>query len=179
MAGEDQKRKIPYVRAVTPMAHHRLYLEFGSGSVLDLSLEHRLRSARYYDLNDDRIFYSAVTDGSKIIFDTGTRFALELQADEAIERAVCEWDGTMTLPNIRLAENGQLRLEMENTSVLTLNMAYWLNTVRYSPLKESEVLQAVRTDGEALFFGGVLTISLQELTRLALTIPPAGKEETV
>lgn len=156
MAGKIQKMKIPIIRMVTPLDHHQLHIEFGSGSVLELNMENRLRTNRYYDLNNDAVFRSASTDGSKIIFDTGTRFELELYARETIDRSIRDPDGSMGIRHIWPLENGRFRLEMKSGSVLTLNMEHWLDTARYSPLKVPEVLQSVSTDGENLFFGDVL-----------------------
>lgn len=176
MGEKTQKKKLPIIRTVTPLDHRRLYIEFGSGSVLELNMENRLRTNRYYDLNDDTVFWSAVTDGSKIIFDTGSQFELEIFARETIDRAIRDPDGGMGILHIQPLENGSLRLEMKSGSILMLNMENWLHTISYSPLKESAALQSVSTDGENLFFGEVLKIDLEELIKLALTIPPAAKE---
>ncbi|TWH57771.1 hypothetical protein DesLBE_2061 [Desulfitobacterium sp. LBE] len=177
MAGEERKQKIPIIRTVTPLDHHRLHIGFGSGSVLELNMENRLCTNRYYELNDDAVFRSAVTDGSKIIFDTGTRFKLEIFARETVDRAIRDPDGGMGILRIQPLENGSLRLEMKSGSILMLNMENWLHTIRYSPLKEPEVLQSVSTDGENLFFGDILTIDLEELIMLAISIPPVVSEE--
>lgn len=177
MAENTQKKKIPVIQTVTPFDYRKLHIEFGSGSVLDLNMENRLRTNRYYDLNDEGVFRSAVTDGSKLIFNTGSRFELEIHARETIDRAIRDPDGSMGILHIKPLENGSLRLEMKSGSILLLNMENWQHTIRYSPLKETEVLQSVSTDGENLFFGGVLTIDLEELIMLAISIPPVVREE--
>ncbi len=66
---------------------------------------------------------------------------------------------------------------MKNGSILMLDMEKRLHTIRYSSLKEPEVLKSARTDGENLFFGDVLKIDVEELTNLVLTIPPAVKRD--
>ncbi len=176
MAGNNHKDKVPIIRTVVPLDHYQLHIEFGSGSILDLSMANRLCTNRYYDLSNDEIFYSAVTDGSKIIFDTGTHFTLEISAREAIDRAIRNLDGSMGIQYISPLGNGQLCMEMRSGSILTLNMEYWLSTIRYSPLKEPGVLQLISTDGENLFFGDILTIDMEELIKLTLIIPPDRKK---
>ncbi len=175
MAGikSRQTKKIPTIQAVTPLDRHRLHIEFGSGSVLELNMENRLRTARYYDLNSDTVFGSAVTDGAKIIFDTGTNFDLEIFAREAVRLAMKSPDEINGIMRIQALESGRFRLEMKSGSILTLNMENHLHTIRYIPLQEPEVLQSVSTDGENLCFGQILKIDAEELTRLVLTVSPA------
>ncbi|HBC91977.1 MAG TPA: hypothetical protein DCZ10_03490 [Pelotomaculum sp.] len=176
MAGKKQEKDIPMIQTVTPLDHYRLHIELGSGSVLELNMENRLRTNRYCDLNSDAVFRSAVTDGTKIIFATGDNDELEIFAREAVGMAMKAPGESVCILHIQPLENGRLRLEMKSGSTLTLNMENRLHTIRYSPLKEPEVLQSVSTDGENLFFGDVLNIDAEELTNLALTVPPAVKE---
>lgn len=170
-----QEKDIPTIEKVMPLKHHRLHIQFGSGSVLDLNMSNRLHTTRYYDLGDERIFRSATTDGVKISFDTGSDYKLEIFARETLDRAIRDLDGTMGIAHIRPLTKESLRLEMKNGSILTLNLAGWLDTSRYSPLKESAVLKSVATDGENLLFGDILKIDKEELTNLALTVPVAVK----
>lgn len=176
---KTETNKIPIIQTVTPLDNHLLHIEFGSGSVLELNMENRLCTTRYYDLNDDRVFRSAVTDGSKIIFDTGTGFELEIFARETVDRAIRDPDGSMGILHIQPLENGLFRLETKNGSILMLNMESWLQTTRYSPIKKQEVLQSVSTDGENLFFGDILKIHVEELTNLTLNLPPVVKEDEI
>ncbi len=178
MAGKNsgQKKDIPAIEAVTPLDRYRLYIRFGSGSILELNMANRLHTNRYYDLGNEAVFRSAITDGIKISFDTGAGYQLEIFARETLDRAIRDPDGSMGILHIQPLAKARLRLEMKNGSVLILNMANWLKTIRYSSLKEPEALQSVTTDGENLFFGDALKIDKEELINLALTVPPAGKE---
>ncbi len=168
---------VPMIRTVTPLEHHRLHIEFSSGSVLELNMENRLHTTRYHDLISNEVFCSAVTDGAKIIFDTNSGYVLEIFARETVDRAIRDPDGSMGILLVQPLEDGQLRLEMKNGSILMLDMEKRLHTIRYSSLKEPEVLKSARTDGENLFFGDVLKIDVEELTNLVLTIPPAVKRD--
>lgn len=179
MAGKKslEKKDIPMIQTVTPLDQHRLHIEFGSGSVLELNMENRLGTNRYYDLNNDTVFRSAVTDGAKIIFDMNPKYELDIFAREAMNMAMKAPGESMCILSVQPLGNNRLRLEMKSGSILILNMENWLDTVPYSPLKESEVLQSVSTDGEKLSFGHILKIEAEELTNLALKIPPLIKEE--
>lgn len=168
-----QEKEIPTIRAVTPLDRRRLHIEFGSGSVLELNMENRLRTTRYYDLNSDAIFRSAATDGEKITFDTGTNFELEIFPREAVGLAMKSPDDVKGILRIQPLENGRLRLEMKSGSVLTLNLESRLHSIRDSSQKEPEVLLSVRADGENLLFGDALKIDEEELIRLTLAVPPS------
>lgn len=174
-----QKQELPTILAVRPLDHHRLHIEFCSGSVLELNMEIRLRTNRYYDLNSDTVFRSAITDGEKIIFDTGTSFELEIFPRQAMSMARKLPGDSGGILLVQALESGRLRMEMKTGSILTLNMERRLHTIRYSPLKEPEVFQSVRTDGETLFFGDVLQIDEEELNLLTLRVPPSGEEEGI
>lgn len=179
MAGKKSlgKKDIPMIQTVTPLDHHRLHIEFGSGSVLELNMENRLGTNRYYDLNNETVFRSAVTDGAKIIFDMNPKYELDIFAREAMNMAMKAPGESMCILRVQPLENGRLRLEMKSGSILILNMENWLHTIRYSPLMAPEVFKSVSTDGESLFFGHILKIDAEELTNLALKIPPLIKEE--
>ena len=176
MAGKQpqRKKKAPAILRVTPLDGHRLSVEFGSGSILTLNMENRLRTVRYYPLNDPRVFCSAATDGSKIIFDTSPKFELDIFAREAMDMAL---GGGAAILRARPLEHCRIRLELKDGSVLTLNMENRLHTVRYSPLKDTELFQSAATDGTNLIFGDVLRIDAEELADLTLTAPPQRKEE--
>lgn len=178
MVGKEsrQERALSTIQAVTPLDHRRLYIEFGSGSVLELNMENRLRAARYYDLNSDTVFRSAVTDGEKIIFDTGSDFELEIFARETMGLAMKPPDGVKRILRVQPVENGRLRLEMGSGSILILNLGGRPRTVGLHSPDASEGLTPVSTDGDNLIFGDSGTISLEELTLLALTAPPAVGE---
>ena len=179
MIGRKSRRgqEFPTIQAVTPLDRRRLHIEFGSGSFLELNMENRLRGVRYYDLNSDTVFRSAVTDGDKIIFDTGTSFELEIFPRQAISMAWKLPDDSGGILRVQALENRRLRLEMKTGSILTLSLESCLHTIRYSPLKEPEVFQSVRTDGETLFFGDVLQIDEEELILLTLRVPPPAGED--
>lgn len=178
MAGEEsrQKQEFSTIQAVTPLDHRRLYIEFGSGSVLELNMENRLRAARYYDLNNDAVFRSAVTDGEKIIFDTGTNFELEIFARETMSLAMKSLYGAKSILRAQPLESGRLRLEMSSGSVLILNMGDRPRAIGQDAPDASEVLTTVSTDGEHLIFGNVQKINQEELTRLVLTATPSVGE---
>lgn len=62
------KKKISMILRAVPLVCYRLSIEFPSGSFLDFDMKNSLRTTRYHDLNDPTIFFSATTDGSRIIF---------------------------------------------------------------------------------------------------------------
>ncbi len=179
MAGKKslEKKDIPMIQTVTPLDHHRLHIEFGSGSILELNMENRLGTNRYYDLNNDTVFRSAVTDGAKIIFDMNPKYELDIFPREAMSMALKAPGEAMCILQVLPLEKDRLRLDLKSGSILLLNMENWLPAIRYHPLQEPETLQSVSTDGENLFFGPILKIDPEELTNLALKIPPAIKEE--
>ena len=174
-----RKKKIPAIRTVTPLDRPRLHIEFGSGSVLELNMENRLRTTMYFDLSDASIFASAATDGGKITFDSESSFHVEIFPVQAIHLALTSPDGNNGIRRVLPLENGQLRLEIKPGSVLMLNMASWLHTIRYSPLKDAAVLQSVSTDGENLIFGDVLFMDEDEWGMLALSVPSSAEEDAV
>ncbi|MFT4107061.1 MAG: hypothetical protein QM657_15000 [Lacrimispora sp.] len=174
-----QKKNTPMIRAVMPLDHHRLHIEFGSGNVLELNMENRLRTTRYYDLNSDEVFRSASTDGVKIMFHTGTNLELEIFPREAVRLAMKSPGEVMGILQTKLLESGRIWLEMKSGSILALNLNGWLGTNRYSPLKKPEVLQSISTDGEHLIFSDVLKIEEEELVRLTLMVPPPVEESAV
>lgn len=174
MAGKQPQRKkqAPAILRVTPLDGHRLSIEFGSGSILELNMENRLRTVRYYPLNDARVFFSAATDGSKILFDTSPKFELDIFAQEAADMALT-WTGEgRAILLVRPLEHCRIRLELKNGSALELNLENRLHTVRYGPLQDTELFQSAATDGTDLLFGDVLRIDAQELANLMLTVPP-------
>ncbi len=177
MAGKEsrQKQERPTIQAVTPLDHHRLLIKFGSGSVLELNMKNRLRAARYYDLNNDGVFRSAVTDGEKIIFDTGTNFELELFARETVNLAMQPPDGAKSILRIGPLESGRLRLEMSSGSILTLNLEE-PHTVGHPSPEICKALRSVSTDGETLIFGDAPPLNQEALIRLALTGLPLVEE---
>ena len=79
--------------------------------------------------------------------------------------------------HVQPLDNYWLRLEMGSGSVLELNLENRLHTIQFCPLKDREVFRSVTTDGEALFFGDALEIGAEEIMNLALTTPPARKED--
>lgn len=164
----QQKKNSPAIRAVNPLDRRRLHIEFVSGSSLELNMENRLHTTRYYDLNSDAIFRSVSTDGEKLFFDTGSSFGLEILPREAVHMAMKSPGDAMGILRIQSLERGLLHLEMKSGSSLTLNLESWMNLPRYSPLKKPEILQSISTDGENLFFGNTLRIEEEKLIRLML-----------
>ena len=67
----------------------------------------------------------------------------------------CDWityednviTGVSALPGYRL------RIELRTGSVLELNMASWLNSARYYPLRDEALMRTVTTDGVYIQFG--------------------------
>lgn len=164
----QRKKDSPVIRVINPSDRHRLHIEFTSGSILELNMENRLHTTRYYDLNIDTIFRSVSTDGEKIFFDTGSSFKLEILPREALHMAMKSPGDVMGILQIQSLEHGLLRLEMKSGSILTLNLKNRLQIPRYSLLKKPEILQSVSTDGENLIFGNILKIEEEELARLML-----------
>lgn len=162
-------KKIPMILSVSSLDGHRLHIEFGSRSLLELNMENRLRTTRYYPLNDPTVFHSASTDGSKISFETGTTFELEMFPREAVNIALRAPGEGMLILRVQPVENTRIRLFMASGSMLELNMESHLQTACYSRLKDAELFRSVRTDGESLIFGDILQINEEELTVLALT----------
>lgn len=165
------------IARVTPLDGYRLKIEFGSGSVLELNMENRLRTVRYYPLNDPRVFHSAATDGSKIIFDTQPKFELDIFAQEAADMALTPPDGGRAILQAQPLESCRIRLELGSGGALELNLENRLRTARYSPLEDGELFRSVTTDGENLIFGDILQIDGEELAGLALIAAQAGKDE--
>lgn len=179
MAGKhpQKKRKVPAILRVTPLADHRLNIRFGGGSILELNMGNRLRTVRYYPLNETRVFHSAVTDGAKIIFDTGSKFELDIFTREAVSMALRPPGCGVSILRVSPMEKARIRLELLGGSVLELNLENQLHLARYSPLKDPALFRSVSTDGESLIFGDALRIDAEELTGLTLFLPMVAREE--
>ena len=63
-------------------------------------------------------------------------------------------------------------LELGSGSILELDMAGRLGTIRFCPLAEPEVFRSVTTDGQKLRFGKALEITASEVMDLAMIPPP-------
>lgn len=178
-----QKKKIPTIVSVTPVDDQRLSIEFGSGSLLDLNMQHRMRTTRHYDLNNPAVFRAAVTDGSIIIFDPNSVFVPDIFPREAVNMALRPLThDAISFLRVQPLENSRIRLEMATGSVLVMNMENHIRTSRYSDLKDEELFRSVRADRESLIFGDalqgdVLRIDEDELTRLMLSVPTAEEDE--
>ena len=70
----------------------------------------------------------------------------------------------------------RLRLELSTGSVLELNMASRLETVRFCPLRDEEIFNSVSTDGFYLHFNVQpnyeLDFTLREAVLMAVNDPP-------
>ncbi len=167
-----KKKKTPTIQAVTPLDGYRIQLEFSSGSMLELNMENRLQTIRYYPLMDRQVFFSAGTDGSKIVFDTRPKFELDIFAREAMDMALKPPCGDAAILCVQPMGAGRLQLHLQSKSILLLNMEGWIHkAARYQPLMDAERFGAVSTEGKTLRFGDGLQIDAAELTDLALVVP--------
>lgn len=91
----------------------------------------------------------------------------------------------------------RLELQFTSGSLLILDMANRLDTIRYSPLADGNVFQSVTTDGDTLFFGAkdttvtvrqncsepdtvaAVKIPVWEALRLAIDFPVWGDWEGI
>ena len=78
-----------------------------------------------------------------------------------------------TILRVMPLEGYRLRLELGSGSILELDMAGRLGTIRFCPLAEPEVFRSVTTDGQKLRFGKALEITASEVMDLAM-IPPGS-----
>ncbi len=168
---------IPMIVSVVPVDDHRLSIEFGSGSLLNLNMLHRMQTTRHYSLSEPSVFCGAVTDGSKIIFDQNSEFIPDIFPQEAVNMALraLPFD-VISFMKVQPERNSRIRLEAATGSVLVLNMKNHLKTNRYSSLNGRELFMSVRADGESLVFGkasqgDALRIDEDELTYLMLSVP--------
>lgn len=69
-------------------------------------------------------------------------------------------------------EEYRLRVTLGSKSVLQLDMAGRLDTIRFCPLADPAVFSSVTTDGKKLYFGSALEITAAEVMELAMTPPP-------
>lgn len=60
-----------YLRSVTPLDGYRLFLELTSGSIAIVDLSNKLETARFYNLRDENLFKTAITDGDYVIWGNG------------------------------------------------------------------------------------------------------------
>ncbi len=81
---EYNREKIPPILKVTPLAHYRLRLELGSGSILELNMENRLHTIRFCPLAESKVFFTVTTDGESLYFGK----ALEITLREAMDLAM-------------------------------------------------------------------------------------------
>lgn len=176
----QQKNKVPMIVSAVPVDDHRLSIEFGSGSSLDLNMLHRLQTTRHYGLNDTSVFRAAVTDGSRIIFDPSSVFVPDIFPQEAVIMALraLPFD-EMRFMEVQAVGSSRILLKMGTGSVIVLNMKNHIHTHRYRVLQDEELFLSVRADGEALVFGVdyqdiCLRIDEGELTHLLLSIPAEG-----
>ncbi|GEM_PF-1147766 len=179
---QQQKKKTPMIISAVPVDDHRLSIEFGSGSSLDLNMLHRLQTTRHYSLNEPSVFRAAVTDGSKIIFDPSSVFVPDIFPQDAINMALraLPFD-EMYFLEVQPLDNSRIHLRMGTGSVIVLNMENHVCTNRYSILQNEELFCSVRADGEALVFGVdsqniCLRIDEDELTHLMLSISSTEDE---
>lgn len=158
------KQPIPVIVQVTPLDGHLLKIELGGGSVLELCMQNRLRTTRCYSLNDPKVFFSATTDGAKIMFGRGAEHELELFAREAAHMALHPPEGGGAILAVRPLQRRRIRLDLKGGSALDLDLGD-----RCGCLEDGELFDSVTTDGEALVFGSALRMGVDELERLMLT----------
>lgn len=60
-----------FFKSVSPLPDYHLLIETATGSTIDFDLKKRLGTARFGALSDIRLFRSATTDGSFLIFGGG------------------------------------------------------------------------------------------------------------
>ena len=77
-----------------------------------------------------------------------------------------------TILRVMPLEGSRLRVELGSGSILELDMAGRLGTIRFCPLAEPEVFRSVTTDGQKLRFGKALEITASEVMDLAMIPPP-------
>ena len=70
-----------YLKSVTPLNGYRLFLEMTSGSVAIVDLSNKLETARFYNLRDENLFKTAITDGDYVIWGNG---AIQVTTKELI-----------------------------------------------------------------------------------------------
>ncbi len=175
MAGKQfaKKQKMPTIQAVTPLDGYRIKMVFSSGSALELNMENRLQTVRYYPLIDPKVFFSATTDGSKIVFDTSPKFELDIFASEAMDMALKPLGGEAVILRVQPLDNWRLHLELQSKSVLLLNLENWIRTTaRYQPLLDAKQFEAVVTDGKILRLTPRLQLAVSELADIVLLAPP-------
>ena len=169
--------EIPEILSVVPALDHRLNIEFGSGSLLDLDMRHGMFTNRYYNLNKPEVFRAVVTDGDKLIFVPGDVFTPDIFPREAVNMALRKWyHDPISFLRVQPLENSRIRLEMATGSVLLLNLENHLRTNRYRVLQNEELFRSVRAAGESLVFstaegGETLRINEDELIHLMLSVP--------
>lgn len=173
----QRKEEIPAILSVAPVDDHRLHIEFGSGSFLDLDMRHCMLTNRHYNLNDPTVFRAVFTDGDKIIFVPGDPFTPDIFPRQAVNMALRKlYHDPISFLRVQPMENSRIRLEMATESALVLNMENHLRTSRYSTLQGEELFRSIRADGEDLIFGD-LRIGEDELTHLMLSVPDLEAED--
>ena len=171
-----RQKKIPAIVSAVPVGDCRLYIEFSSGSLLNLDMRHRMRTTRHYSLSEPSVFRSAVTDGSKIIFDPNSAFIPDIFPQEAVNMALRALPfNVISFLKVQPEKNSRVRLEMSTGSILILNMENHIRTRRYSSLNDDEMFMSARAEGEDLIFGtastgDILRIDEDELMHLMLSV---------
>lgn len=71
-----------YIKAVLPMKDRRLFMEMEGGSTVTVDLSGKLRTAKYAELDDETLFFTAETDGDYVIWGGGR---IRLTVNELME----------------------------------------------------------------------------------------------
>lgn len=91
-------------------------------------------------------------------------------ACQTIRMKIPEIQRVTPLPDYRL------KLEMTSGSLLILNMADMVGSMRYFPLADTGIFNSVTTDGWALYFDTAgqteVVIQADAAVRMALSVPP-------
>lgn len=86
------------------------------------------------------------------------------------------WDEENVITGVSALPGHRLRIELRTGSVLELHMANRLDSARYYPLRDEELMRSVTTDGSYLRFGKGPDFAVQFSARMAVLMalnPPA------
>lgn len=81
-----------------------------------------------------------------------------------------EWtlDEEAVIAGVSAMPGHRLRIELRTGSVLELNMSNRLDSARYYPLRDEELMRTVTTDGSYLRFGREPNFAVQFSVRMAV-----------
>ena len=79
------------------------------------------------------------------------------------------WDEENVITGVSALPGHRLRIELRTGSVLELHMANRLDSARYYPLRDEELMRSVTTDGSYLRFGKGPDFAVQFSARMAVS----------